>query len=183
MISTQIKQLMADLQLQQKDLAEVLEVPIDRVKNLTAGRVKNLTRDETELLVQKLNIRPQWLISGTGTMLSDDESDDEFVARQQGISRMNMLINAMPLGAFTRLRLCALMTGDVALDAVQVQKAIHDEALGIDFVTGKPLGSAKLGVGQSPRVAALLDNYAHASEEGKKVIEGTASLAAKSKAA
>lgn len=35
----------------------------------------------------------------------------------------------------------------------------------------------------TPRQQALLDNYAHASEEGKKVIEGTASLAAKSKAA
>lgn len=32
----------------------------------------------------------------------------------------------------------------------------------------------------SPRQRALLDNYDHTSEEGKKVIEGTASLAAQS---
>lgn len=32
----------------------------------------------------------------------------------------------------------------------------------------------------TPRKRALLDNYDHTSEEGKKVIEGTASLAAQS---
>lgn len=40
--------------------------------------------------------------------------------------------------------------------------------------------SAPVAPALSPRQRALLDNYEHTSEEGKKIIEGTASLAAQS---
>ena len=40
--------------------------------------------------------------------------------------------------------------------------------------------SAPVAPSLSPRQRALLDNYDHTSEAGKKVIEGTASLAAQS---
>lgn len=52
--------------------------------------------------------------------------------------------------------------------------------VGIDvmyIVTGVP-SSVNLAI--SPRQQALLDNYEHSDENGKKIIEGTASLAAQS---
>lgn len=70
------------------------------------------------------------------------ESDDEFAARHQRIRRMVELVNAMPLREFTRLRLSALMQGDVAQDGLYIANAIRNEALGIDFVTGKPIDAS-----------------------------------------
>lgn len=67
------------------------------------------------------------------------ETDDEFSARHQRIRRMVELVNAMPLREFTRLRLSALMKGDVEQDGLYIANAIRNEALGIDFVTGKPI--------------------------------------------
>lgn len=55
-------------------------------------------------------------------------------------------------------------------------------AVGLDVlyvVTGQR--NAPVAPALSRRAAALLDNYEHTDEAGKKIIEGTASLAAKSK--
>lgn len=143
MISTLLKKVMAECKLKQADLAEVLGVPLDRVKALTSGRVKNLTREESEVLIDVLKIRASWLISGEGPMFqSDHETEDEFMARRQRISRMVELVNAMPLREFTRIRLCGLMKGDVAQDGLYIANAIRNEALGIDFVTGKPIDAS-----------------------------------------
>lgn len=69
MISTLIKQIMKEYGLQQKTLADVLGVGIDRVKSLTSGRVQKLTREESEALIKKLNIRGDWLATGEGRMI------------------------------------------------------------------------------------------------------------------
>lgn len=55
---------MAEGELSQKDLAEALGVPLDRVKSLSAGRVKKLTPDETRALVEKLHVRAHFLATG-----------------------------------------------------------------------------------------------------------------------
>jgi DNA-binding Xre family transcriptional regulator len=164
-ISSLLKQLMSACKLQQKDLAEVLEVPIDRVKSLTSGRVKNLTREESEALIAQLNIRADWLITGEGPMFQpDEETQDAFITRQQSINRTTELVQALPLSKINRSRLAVLLTGDPLQDAALIANAIRAQEL-------------------SPRASALLDNYEHADDAGKKIIEGTASLAAQPKAA
>ena len=127
--------------LKQTDLAEVLGASLSRVKAITSGRVKNLTREESEALIGKLGVRAEWLVTGEGAMLEDDESQEQFVDRMQAINRMNALIAAMPLRALTKMRLSALMTGDPAEDGPLIAQALSAEALEVDFVTGKKLES------------------------------------------
>ena len=50
------------------------------------------------------------------------------------------------------------------------------------ILTGQRSQPVPATAGLSHRAAALLDNYKHTDEAGKKIIEGTASLAAQSKA-
>jgi len=50
--------------LKQADMAQLLDVNLDRVKSLTAGRVKKLAPEEMEALVTKLRISPDWIVSG-----------------------------------------------------------------------------------------------------------------------
>lgn len=173
--------------LKQTDLAEVLEVPLDRVKSLTSGKVKNLKREESELLIGKLGIRAQWLVTGDGPMHEDSETQDEFVARTQAMSRMHALIQAMPLRELTKMRLSALVSGDPAHDGPLIAQALMQEAQGVDFVTSQRIeGLPPMTMSQSmspvlpPRKQALLDNYDAADETGKRHIERAADLEAQS---
>jgi len=74
-ISELIKDVMRACNLKQSDLAEVLGASLSRVKAITSGRVKNLTREENEALVAKLGIRPGWLIAGEGDMFVESLKD------------------------------------------------------------------------------------------------------------
>ena len=69
-IASLLKEVMAVCGLKQKDLGEVLCVPLDRVKSLTSGKVKKLDPDETRRLVQTLNLNAHWLATGTGEMFN-----------------------------------------------------------------------------------------------------------------
>lgn len=120
MISQLLKQVMQRCGLKQKDLAEVLEVSLSRVKAMTSGRVKNFTREEIELLVEKLDIRADWLITGDGSMLIDDESQDEVARRMQAIHHMRAVVEAMPLPELARKQLAAVMSGDAAEDGAMI---------------------------------------------------------------
>lgn len=128
MVSELMRRVMKECLLDQKGLADVLGVPLQRVKNLTAGNVKKLTREETESLVRKLSVRGDWLATGEGEMFQEVESQDSFIARQQSIARMNQLINAMPLPAMTRQRLCLLMTGDALQDGPLIAEMLLDHS-------------------------------------------------------
>jgi len=67
-ISELIKEVMQTCNLKQIQLAEIMGASLSRVKAITSGRVKNLTREENEALAAKLGIRPSWLITGEGDM-------------------------------------------------------------------------------------------------------------------
>lgn len=71
-ISSLLKNVMKHFGLQQAGLAEVMGVPLDRVKSLTSGKVKNLKREEGEALITKLHIRGDWLATGEGPMLQSE---------------------------------------------------------------------------------------------------------------
>lgn len=67
-----VKQVMTHFDLEQSELAEVMDVPIDRVKSLSAGRVKKFAPSETQALVRKLGISANWLATGLGEMLQSE---------------------------------------------------------------------------------------------------------------
>ena len=64
---------MAARGLKQAELAEVLGVPLDRVKSLTSGRVTKLTPDEARALVQKLHVRGDYLATGEGAIFQSPQ--------------------------------------------------------------------------------------------------------------
>jgi len=161
-ISSLVKEVMQACNLQQKGLAEVLGVSIDRVKSLTSGKVKDFTREEREALVNNLGIHPTWLITQQGPMFSheeEDETDDEFADRIQAETRMRRLVEALPLDEFARMRLAALMRGDPAQDAPRIAEAIREAALD----KGEQL---------------LIDNYRRSSDEGRAYLVQESALVA-----
>lgn len=113
-LSTQIKELMAAVGCKQKGLAELMGVSVDRVKNLTRGRAGNLTREEGEQLIRKLNVRAEWLATGEGPMFRtageqelqrrlDSVADATKKAQVEGltseeISRAQMLLTGIEIG-------------------------------------------------------------------------------------
>ncbi|WP_340569898.1 helix-turn-helix transcriptional regulator [Stenotrophomonas sp. G106K1] len=70
MVSSLIRQIMDDGGFRQVDLAERLGVSIDRVKNLTSGRVKKLSSEEMRALVEKLHVRAEFLATGNGPVFA-----------------------------------------------------------------------------------------------------------------
>ena len=125
MISRLTKAVMEHFKLDQKALAELLDVPLHRVKSLSSGRVQKFTRGESEALVRKLKINPEWLITGEEPMV-DDETDDEFADRIQAVSHMQRVAAALPLDDLGRKRLQALMTGDPATDGELIGRALME---------------------------------------------------------
>lgn len=75
MISELLKRIMVECNLKQADLVGVLGVSLSRVKAMTSGRVKNLTREENEALIGKLGIRATWLVTGEGPMRDSGEGE------------------------------------------------------------------------------------------------------------
>jgi DNA-binding Xre family transcriptional regulator len=148
-ISQLLKQVMQQCSLKQTDLAEVLEVSLSRVKSMTSGRVKNFTREEIERLVGKLDIRADWLVTGKGPMLQDDEPQEEFAERMRAINQGRALLQAMPLSDAVRARVGALLSGDPAQDGVLIADALIQAA-----PTNQRRGE---GIGESAIHQAVLD--------------------------
>ncbi|MBS0354047.1 MAG: hypothetical protein JSR83_09125 [Proteobacteria bacterium] len=130
---------MKEFKLDQKQLAVVLDVPLHRVKSLTSGRVQKLTREESEALVTKLRINPEWLITGEEPMI-EEETDREFSDRIQAINHMNAVVAALPLDELGRARLQALMTGDPAQDGPLIAKAMRGS-----YDSEKPIQTERSG--------------------------------------
>lgn len=86
---------MEKFDLRQTDLVEVMGSSLSRVKAMTSGRVKNFTQEELANLIDKLEIRAEWLATGSGPMIQDDEPQDEFANRMRNISLTHAMIDAM----------------------------------------------------------------------------------------
>lgn len=111
MISVLISEVMQKCNLKQKELAVVLDVPLQRVKRLAGGEAKKLTPDETRRLVQTLNLSAHWLATGEEPMFNP-----------QGGEQMGELL--------TQMRLCSERVARMGLEGVQAQAA-RDIALGV----------------------------------------------------
>ncbi|NHC05910.1 hypothetical protein [Azonexus fungiphilus] len=158
---------MEKFDLRQTDLVEVMGSSLSRVKAMTSGRVKNFTQEELANLIDKLEIRAEWLATGSGPMIQDDEPQDEFANRMRNISLTHAMIDAMSIGEAEKSRAKALATGDPATDAKIIADALAITA------------TAYQGGALTAREAALLDNYRAAAEEGKQALEATGAALAK----
>lgn len=128
---------MAELNIQQKDLAEVLGVPLHRVKSLTSGRVQKLTREEGDALVKKLNVRAGYLLDGQEPMFQGEgdqeyrqtESQDQFISRMQAINATGRIVDALPLPEREREGLKLCLTGDPVQDGRAIAEALQGASL------------------------------------------------------
>ncbi|MEX5365682.1 helix-turn-helix transcriptional regulator [Acinetobacter haemolyticus] len=73
MISTLVKKIMVAQGLTQKEMADLLETSVDRIKSLSSGRTKNFTIEESQILVKTVGIRAEWLITGEGEMFTEQD--------------------------------------------------------------------------------------------------------------
>lgn len=64
MVSELVRRILHEFSLKQRELAELLGVPLQRVKRLAGGEVKAFAPEEIDALANKLRIRPDWVLSG-----------------------------------------------------------------------------------------------------------------------
>lgn len=160
MISSLLKQVMKECGLQQKALAEVLGVTLDRVKSLTSGKVHKLTREESEVLIKKLNIRGDWLATGEGPMFQS-AGEREFQRRLDELKSATDAASALPEDKQRLMQelLFYVGAGDITALAAAMSR--------VEIV--------------SPGEAALLDNYRHAPPEGKAALKAVCAALEKPK--
>jgi len=149
---------MSACSLSQQDLADLTGSSLSRVKAMSSGRVAKLKPEEIRALVQKLNIRAEWLVTGDGPMFRSDG--------EQELERR--------LGAVAGATEKAQMDGLSADEQARVQM----------LLTGLEIGNADL-VRQALNVLSadeqqLIENYRQSAPEGKKALRSTASVFAKS---
>lgn len=158
MISELISQVMQQCNLRQKDLADVLDVPLQRVKRLTSGEAKKLTPDETRRLVQTLNLSAHWLATGEGPMF--DAQGGQALGEQ-----------------LSQLRMCSAAVKAMGLTG-EVGDGVRDIAYGVainnsDVVLG---GVATLRPALPPDEQVLLDSYRRCNAQARQNLIQTAAL-------
>ncbi|ODC03220.1 hypothetical protein BFW38_06355 [Terasakiispira papahanaumokuakeensis] len=157
-LSAQLKDLMMAVGCKQKGLAEIMGVSVDRVKNLTRGRAGNLTREEGEALIRKLNVRAEWLATGEGPMFRSD-GEQELERRLDAVANATQKARLTGLDTEAQTRVQMLLTGleigntDLVMEALNVLSADEQQ---------------------------LVAHYRQSTPEGKKALRSTASVFAKS---
>lgn len=182
MIRTLIKSICDAFSLNHEQLAEVMEVKLQRVRDLSSGRAKKLTREESELLVGKLDIRAEWLITGEGSMLQDDEPQDAFAERMRAIKQMQAVVAALPLTDHDRKRWSVLMSGDPAEDAVNIAAALSGGTLSSKLKPDEQVMLDRYRASPKPlRDAALRVLLGESSSRQGQVFNGQVGQAIKTK--
>ena len=142
---------MTECGLTQKALADVLDVPLQRVKRLVGGEAKKLTREETEALMRKLHVRTDWLASGEGPML------------QPALNKQTESLLAL-------VRSASEVAGHLPVS--QAHKTLVQEVL--VFAQQGNLDQLTVALERftalTPDEAALLDNYRNTAEEKRSAI-------------
>ena len=87
---------MAACSLKQKDLAELLGVPLHRVKSLSSGKVQNFDREEVRALVEKLHLSANWIATGEGDMFAS-ASEQTFTGELSTLRQATDAVTALPL--------------------------------------------------------------------------------------
>lgn len=158
MISELLKKIMQECGLKQKDLADVLGVPLQRIKNLCAGNVQKFAADETRRLVQTLNLNAHWLATGTGAMFNP-----------QGGEQLGSVLTHLKLSSARVVELGlegddAQAARDIATGVASGNLAMVKDAL--EVLRHKP----------PPDEQLLLDTYRRCKPESKELLLRTAAL-------
>lgn len=158
MISELISQVMQQCKLKQKDLAVVLDVPLQRVKRLTGGEVKKFTPDETRRLVQTLNLSAHWLATGEGPMF-DAKGGQALGEKLSQLRLCSAAVSAMGL------------TGDTA-------NAVRDIAYGVAIDDAEVVASGVKLLQPAPPAdeQVLLESYRRCSQPARQTLIQTAAL-------
>lgn len=82
--------------LKQKDLAELLGVPLHRVKSLSTGKVQNFDREEVRVLVEKLRLSANWIATGEGDMFAS-ASEQALAGELSTLRQVTDAVTALPL--------------------------------------------------------------------------------------
>jgi hypothetical protein len=172
MISVLTKQILKECALKQKELAELLGVPLQRVKRLAGGDAKKFSREEAEVLVKKLHIRGDWLATGEGPMFQSD-GEIELHRRLDAVTMATEKANLPELSDEQRRLLQQILhaaeLGDGSALAGLIQEPLHhDEAelLALFRVASLQVKAAVLG--------ALTAGGAAASNDGNSItVSGT----------
>lgn len=153
---------MAATGLKQSALAELMGVPLDRVKSLATGKVKKFTQGEGEALVRKLNVRAEWLVTGEGPMFQESQ-ERELHARVDAVQTATKKASIDGLSRDEVARLQELLFFVETRDAVGVRRVMSapptDEQMlldayrAMDAAGKKALLSAALGVSPPASVA------------------------------
>ena len=123
MVSSLIRQIMEAKGLRQTELAEALGVSIDRVKNITSGRVKKLSGAEMQALVSKLQVQPGFLVSGEGPMFQDDQSA-ALAERLRHLGEATKLIDPLDLPVRYKVFVRDVVSGALSGQSEQLHKTI-----------------------------------------------------------
>jgi transcriptional regulator with XRE-family HTH domain len=162
MVSALLKKLMKERGLTQRKLADLMGVDISRVKNLTAGRLQKLTREEGEALIRKLHVRAHWLATGEEPMFQT-EAERRLEGRLEQIRHVTRKAGGRGLSKSEESLLQEILyyveTGDNA-------------ALRAFFRRLTAL---------NPKEAALLDNFRHSPGGAQGALIRTSAALAESK--
>ena len=74
-IALPMRRLMKALGLSQRQFADALGVPLQRIKSMTTGRIAKLSPDEIRTLVEEMQVNPAWLATGDGDMFLAPRQD------------------------------------------------------------------------------------------------------------
>lgn len=160
---------MKEFGLNQAALAELMGVKLQRVKNLSAGLVQKLTREEGEALIRKLHIRAEWLVTGEGPMLQTP-GEQEFQRRLDVVAKASMEADAAKLTAaqtdvLQRIVL-AVQTGDTAALQALLPYVAQPGTAG----PAHQVSQAARPYGLSADEAALLENYRRSTPEEQAMV-------------
>ena len=95
--------------LTQKELADLLNTTVDRIKSLATDRAKNFSIEESRILIKNLGISAEWLVTGEGGMYVETELptglsvDEEMLLsayRDMSIVKRKELLKAVMSGGF-----------------------------------------------------------------------------------
>lgn len=157
MINSLLRQIMTACELTQRQLADVMGCSLDRVKGLTTGRVKKLSREESAALVRTLKIRGDWLATGEGPMFQS-KNEQAFTNSLDILRAATEMATSMTrLSQPQQLTLQEIIYATVKKDVATLEKSLNNVL--------------------SQAEANLLDNYRGSSEEGKRVVEAAADAA------
>jgi DNA-binding Xre family transcriptional regulator len=83
---TPMKKILSACKLKQPQLVEITGISLDRVKNLSSGRVQGFTKEEAQALVEKLHVSDRWLATEEGDVLQTSQ-EQEFYRRLAGVKK------------------------------------------------------------------------------------------------